>query len=149
MLIFSLAPLDYYCDHPADIALLLDSSTYFNQQNFEEQKKFAQSFITYFKLRSTKIGPAIAIVPYSDKKITRSTIANFFYSSSIAFLTNKIKKLKYQGGQSKLEDALRFTRNQLFVSRMGARSWVPRVVVVITGSWRTWDAYQTREVYWI
>ncbi|CAB4013880.1 Hypothetical predicted protein, partial [Paramuricea clavata] len=29
---------------------------------------------------------------------------------------------------------------------MGARSWVPRVVVAITGSWRTWSSSQTREV---
>ena len=143
---FSLAPLDYYCDQPADIALLLDSSTYFKPLNFEEQKRFAESFITYFKLRQTRFGATIAVVPYSDKKIERSTIANFFYSRSIPFLTRKIKKLKFQGGKSKLEDALRFARDDLFVSKMGARTWVPRVVVAITGSWRTWGTWQTNEV---
>ena len=144
------APLDYYCDQPVDVALLLDSSSYFNQINFQEQKKFAQSFITYFKLRSHLIGPAIAVVPYSDKEITRSSMVNFIYSTSISRLNNKIKKLKYQGGRSNLDYALRFTKDQLFtpgsVRPTGARSWVPRVVVVITGSWRTWSSSETREV---
>lgn len=128
------------------MALLLDSSSHFNQINFQEQKKFAQSFVTYFKIRSQLIGPTIAVVPYSDKRITRSKIANFFYSRSISGLNNRIKKLEYQGGGSNLDAALRFTQNELFVPNMGARSWVPRVVVVITGSWRVWSSYQTREV---
>jgi hypothetical protein len=140
------APLDYYCDHPVDVALLLDSSSDFKQVNFEAQKKFAESFITYFKLRSILIGGAIAIVPYSDKKITRLTIRNFYYSRSIAGLTRKIKTLKYLGGKSNLQDAFRFVTDELFVPTMGARSWVPRVVVAITGSWRTWSSWQTREV---
>lgn len=57
-------PLDYYCDEPVDIALLLDSSTHFDEVNFEEQKRFAESFVTYFKLRSSRIGASIAVVPY-------------------------------------------------------------------------------------
>jgi hypothetical protein len=92
------------------------------------------------------IGGAIAIVPYSDKKITRLTIRNFYYSRSIAGLTRKIKTLKYLGGKSNLQDAFRFATDELFVPTMGARSWVPRVVVAITGSWRTWSSWQTREV---
>ena len=127
--------------------MLLDGSAYFNQINFQEQKKFAQSFVTYFRLRKQLIGPTIAVVPYSDQKITRSKMANFFYSRSISGLNNKIKKLEYQGGGSNLDDALRFTQQRLFfVPNMGARSWVPRVIVAITGSWRAWSSYQTREV---
>ena len=129
-----------------DVALLLDSSSIFKQVNFEKQKNFAEDFVTYFKLRKSGVGAAIAVVPYSDKKITRRTIANFRYSRSIDFLTNKIRKLKYQGGSCNMEDALRFAKDGLFVAEMGARSWVPRVVVAITGSWRSWGTWQTNEV---
>ena len=130
-----------------DIAILLDSSSYLGKGNFEQLKTFAKNFITYFRLNNKGLGPFIGIVPYSDPPVARKEMINFRYSKSIEKLSGKIDKMKYAGGDgARLDLAFQAARQTLFTTNMGARSWVPRVILAVTGTWRTWIPYIKRSV---
>lgn len=131
---------DYYCFQPVDVAVLIDSSAYFGSQNFDELKTVAKNFVTYFELSENRLGPFIGFIPYSDT-VDPSKVINFRYSTSVRRLTKKINnKLKFDGGRgTRLDLALKNARESLFKRNKGSRTWIPHVVVAITGSMKYWD----------
>lgn len=130
---------DYYCDQPVDVAVLVDSSIYFGAEDFAELKTFAKSFTTFFQLDRNGLAPFIGFLPYSDR-VHETKMINFRYSTRATRLTRKIDKLDFDGGRgTRMDLVLRYARESLFSANKGSRSWVPHVVLAITGSARYWD----------
>ena len=108
--------LDLYCNHPVDIAVLLDSSSSFGEQNFLELKSFSKVFINYLKLAGHRLGPHVAFLPYANKISPKRNMINFRYSQSVSRLTGVINSgLTYVGGQeSRLDSALKGAHEIVF-----------------------------------
>ena len=130
---------DYSCHEPVDVAVILDTSSYFGSENFPQLKLFAKNFISYFELTINGLNPFVGFIPYSDKIVDRSVI-NFRYSTSVPRLSQKIDRLNFDGARgTRLDLALQYARVTLFTSRKGSRAWVPHVILAVTGSARYWD----------
>ena len=99
-----------------DIAVLLDASSFFGKDNFEEVKNFAKIFISNLKLSQHRLGPHVAFLTYSKGISNRENTVNFRYSSSIKRLSRIIDStLEYNGDpESNLDYALSGARNVLF-----------------------------------
>ena len=68
-------------------------------------------------------------------------IINFRYSTSVKRLQDKIDGLDFHGAWgTHLDLALKYAREQLFTVNKGSRSWVPHVILAITGSASYWDS---------
>ena len=131
--------LDYYCEQPVDVVVLLDSSSYFGAENFAALKTFANSFVTFFELDRNGLTPFVGFLPYSNT-VSKDKMINFRYSTRIARVSAKINKMDFEGGRgSRMDIALKYARESFFINNMGSRSWVPHVVLAITGSTRYWD----------
>jgi collagen type XII alpha len=130
----------YNCYEPVDVVVILDTSSYFGSENFAQLKLFAKNFISYFELTNNGLNPFIGFIPYSDKIVERSVI-NFRYSTSTQRLSQKIDRLNFGGAWgTRLDLALKYARQKLFTINKGSRSWVPHVVLAITGSAQYWDS---------
>ncbi|XP_028410535.1 collagen alpha-6(VI) chain-like [Dendronephthya gigantea] len=133
------AQRDYSCHEPVDVAVILDTSSYFGSENSPQLKLFAKNFISYFELTINGLNAFVGFIPYSDRIVERSVI-NFRYSTSAQRLSQKIDRLNFDGSSgSRLDLALRYARETLFTSRKGSRSWVPHVILAVTGSAQYWN----------
>ena len=131
--------LDYYCEQPVDVVVLLDSSSYFGAENFAALKTFANSFVTFFELDRNGLTPFVGFLPYSNT-VSKDKMINFRYSTRIARVSAKINKMDFEGGRgTRMDIALKYARESFFINNMGSRSWVPHVVLAITGSTMYWD----------
>lgn len=126
--------------------MLLDTSSYVGANNFMQVKFFVKNFIDYFHLTRSGLNPFIGFVPYSDRVIKNKMI-NFRYSTSARRLKGKVDEIPYDGSSGfGLDLALKYARDTLFTRFKGSRSWVPRVVLVITASARDWNSNQKNAI---
>ncbi len=128
------------------MAVIVDTSSYFGSENFAQFKLFARNFISYFELKNNGLNPFIGFIPYSDKIVEKSVV-NFRYSQSSPRLGRKINQLNFDGAWgTRFDLALAYARKKLFTANKGTRSWVPHVVLAITGSARYWDTVRKNAI---
>lgn len=95
--------------------------------------------MTFFELDRNGLTPFVGFLPYSNT-VSKDKMINFRYSTRIARVSAKINKMDFEGGRgSRMDIALKYARESFFINNMGSRSWVPHVVLAITGSTRYWD----------
>ena len=124
------------------MAILLDTSSYFGLGNFAQLKLFAKHLLNYFELTANRLNTFVGFIPYSGKIVDKFVI-NFRYSYSIERLSVKIDQLHfYDTWETRLDLALKYSREKLFTVYNGSRPWVPHVVLAITGSVQHWDLAQ-------
>ena len=137
--ILSTILLDFVCEEPVDVAVILDTSSYFGSGNFAQLKLFAKNLLNHFELTTSGLNAFVGFIPYSDKIVEKSVI-NFRYSSSIGRLSRKIDQLSFDATWgTRVDLALKYSREKLFTVHKGSRPWVPHVVLAITGSVQHWD----------
>ncbi|WAR18708.1 CO6A3-like protein [Mya arenaria] len=120
-------------DHPADIVFLLDSSSSEGAANFQMQLDFMTDFVRQFD-----IGP-------SDVQVGLTTFSssahNEFYFNAIlsphshrdkTSLIAAIQSVRFRGGTTATDQALRNARYYQFASYHGARPNATRIVIVLT-----------------
>lgn len=121
------------------MAVILDTSSYFGSGNFAQIKLFAKDLLNHFELTTSGLNALVGFIPYSDKIVEKHVI-NFRYSHSIKRLGQKIDQLPFDGALgTRVDLALKYSREKLFSIYKGSRPWVPHVVLAITGSVQHWD----------
>ena len=125
--------VDIVCTGRADIVLALDESTSIVENNpnrdnwYQRMLGFAVSIVRAFSISPdlTQIG----ILKFSD-----SAQVSFFlnrYRSSTNVIA-AIERLNISLGNTNIADALRMARTQLFSRQNGARTDVPKILILIT-----------------
>ena len=128
-----------YCYEPVDVAVILDTSSYFGSENFAQLKLFVKNLLSYFELTTSGLAGAIGFIPYSDE-VNERRVINFRYSTSTERLSQKFDRLRFDGAWgTRLDLALKYAREKLFTNYKGSRAWVTHVALAITGSAQYWD----------
>uniref|UniRef100_H2XPS3 VWFA domain-containing protein n=1 Tax=Ciona intestinalis TaxID=7719 RepID=H2XPS3_CIOIN len=110
-----------------DVQFLLDGSTSINSANFAKVKDWVKSLTSTFEIGyyTTRVG----INQYSDHPNVEFTMADYFTKTSIL---GAIDDIVYKKGRTSIGEAINFTRVNSFTPAAGARSFVKKVLLVMT-----------------
>jgi len=112
---------------PNDIVFVVDDSGSIGIDNFARVKTFISRLVGRLDIDSgnTRVG----IVTFSTGI---RTVFNLSDHQSVTSLQTNISSLSYYGGRTETAEALAYVRTTMLTSSAGARSNVPKVVVVVT-----------------
>ena len=128
---------------PADIIFLLDGSSSVGYDNFLNIQAFLIRLVGTFDIDSgnTRVG----LVVYSDGVESWKDIYLRQYNSypgALRSLQRAIADVSYgSGGSTDTHKALAYVRNWMLTERLGDRSNVTNVIVVLTNGWSTNPEY--------
>lgn len=110
-----------------DMAFLLDSSSSAGQVGYQKQKAFVE--LVSESINMSPAGSRVGVISYSSK--ARLDVALKDHDNSDD-LQAALSDLKFQGGRTRIDEALDLAFNDLFTANAGARPGVPRVAVLLT-----------------
>ncbi|CAG5124868.1 unnamed protein product [Candidula unifasciata] len=104
------------CGPPADVVLILDSSSSVGASNFDAIKSYAQMLVREMNIQSCSIN--IGIIKYSSAAMVQLNLGT---QTSEAAVLRVIQDISYTPGRSNMAEALRVVRTQMFSRRNGDR----------------------------
>ncbi|XP_059841504.1 collagen alpha-1(XII) chain-like isoform X2 [Hypanus sabinus] len=120
----------------ADVVLLVDGSYSIGLSNFAKVKDFLETLVNTFQVGPNRI--QIGLVQYSRDAVTEFTLNRH---SSLQAVLEAIRNFPYRGGSTNTGRAMTYVRERVFVKEKGARTKVPRVMVLITDG-KSSDAFK-------
>ncbi|KAM9842426.1 collagen alpha-1(XII) chain [Aulostomus maculatus] len=114
-------------DVQADVVLLVDGSYSIGLQNFAKVRAFLEVLVTSFDIGPGKV--QISLVQYSRDPHTEFALDTHH---DINAVVKAVRTFPYRGGSTNTGKAMRYVREKVFVAGRGARTNVPRVMVLIT-----------------
>lgn len=108
-----------------DLGIVLGSSSSNYIQLFKEQKDFIKDVLSRLDISSSSVLPGIVTMNRSPKTAIQLGEVNNVDSAK-----EKISEIANPGPDGKLENALIFVKDKLFATEFGARSGVPKSVLV-------------------
>lgn len=123
-------------DIKADVVLLVDGSYSIGVANFAKVRAFLEVLVKSFDISPNKV--QISLVQYSRDPFTEFALNKF---DKIEDILHAINTFPYRGGSTNTGKAMTFVREKVFVENRGARSNVPRVMILITDG-KSSDAFK-------
>ncbi|KAJ0062737.1 hypothetical protein NL108_004377, partial [Boleophthalmus pectinirostris] len=114
-------------DVQADVVLLVDGSYSIGLQNFAKVRAFLEVLVTSFDIAPDKV--QISLVQYSRDPHTEFALNTHHDLSAVV---KAVRTFPYRGGSTNTGRAMTYVREKIFVPSRGARTNVPRVMVLIT-----------------
>ena len=116
-----------------DIAFAIDASGSVGQWGFNKEKDFVRRVVRRFGISRT--GTHVAVIVYSTKARVEIPFPRYNNFPRFYFA---VRRLPYYRGVTRIDLALKTAAEDVFLSEAGARSNVPKILIVMT------DGYQTR-----
>lgn len=123
-------------DIKADVVLLVDGSYSIGVANFAKVRAFLEVLVKSFDISPNKV--QISLVQYSRDPFTEFALNKY---DKIEEILHAINTFPYRGGSTNTGKAMTFVREKVFVENRGARSNVPRVMILITDG-KSSDAFK-------
>lgn len=123
-------------DIKADVVLLVDGSYSIGVANFAKVRAFLEVLVKSFDISPDKV--QISLVQYSRDPFTEFALDKY---DKIEDILHAINTFPYRGGSTNTGKAMTFVREKVFVENRGARSKVPRVMILITDG-KSSDAFK-------
>ncbi|XP_065112633.1 collagen alpha-1(XII) chain isoform X1 [Paramisgurnus dabryanus] len=123
-------------DVQADVVLLVDGSYSIGLANFAKVRAFLEVLVNTFDIGPNRV--QISLVQYSRDPHTE------FYLNTHADLSGVVKAVRtfpYRGGSTNTGKAMAYVRERIFIQNRGARTNVPRVMILITDG-KSSDAFK-------
>lgn len=112
------------CTSKSDIIFVMDSSGSVGSYNFEKMKRFVHNIVSKFKIGKDNM--RVSIVKYQSRPYLEFNLDK--YTSKKPLLDN-ILRIRYRGGGTATDKALKFTRMTVLPK---SRKNTPTIVIVIT-----------------
>uniref|UniRef100_A0A4W5QB82 VWFA domain-containing protein n=1 Tax=Hucho hucho TaxID=62062 RepID=A0A4W5QB82_9TELE len=96
-------------------------------QNFAKVRAFLEVLVNSFNVGLDKI--RLSLVQYSRDPYTEFALNTY---NDIASVVKAVRTFPYRGGSTNTGKAMNYVREKIFISTRGARTSVPRVMVLIT-----------------
>uniref|UniRef100_A0A4W5QB68 Collagen, type XIV, alpha 1a n=1 Tax=Hucho hucho TaxID=62062 RepID=A0A4W5QB68_9TELE len=125
--VFSTPECSLGVDVQADVVLLVDGSYSIGLQNFAKVRAFLEVLVNSFNVGLDKI--RLSLVQYSRDPYTEFALNTY---NDIASVVKAVRTFPYRGGSTNTGKAMNYVREKIFISTRGARTSVPRVMVLIT-----------------
>ena len=125
--VFSTPECSLGVDVQADVVLLVDGSYSIGLQNFAKVRAFLEVLVNSFNVGLDKI--RLRLVQYSRDPHTEFALNTY---NDIASVVKAVRTFPYRGGSTNTGKAMNYVREKIFISTRGARTSVPRVMVLIT-----------------
>ncbi|KAM8833742.1 collagen alpha-1(XII) chain isoform 2-T2 [Synchiropus picturatus] len=114
-------------DVQADVVLLVDGSYSIGLQNFAKVRAFLEVLVNSFDVGPGKV--QLSLVQYSRDPHTEFALNTHH---DINAVVKAIRTFPYRGGSTNTGKAMTYVREKIFTTARGARTNVPRVMVLIT-----------------
>ncbi|XP_076129262.1 collagen alpha-1(XII) chain isoform X2 [Alosa pseudoharengus] len=123
-------------DVQADVVLLVDGSYSIGLANFAKVRAFLEVLVKTFDIGPNKV--QISLVQYS-----RDPHTEFYLNThnDQAAALKAVQTFPYRGGSTNTGRAMTYVREKIFISNRGARTNVPRVMILITDG-KSSDAFK-------
>lgn len=125
--VFSTPECSLGVDVQADVVLLVDGSYSIGLQNFAKVRAFLEVLVNSFNVGLDKI--RLSLVQYSRDPHTEFALNTY---NDISSVVKAVRTFPYRGGSTNTGKAMNYVREKIFISTRGARTSVPRVMVLIT-----------------
>uniref|UniRef100_A0A8C5R881 Collagen alpha-1(XII) chain n=1 Tax=Leptobrachium leishanense TaxID=445787 RepID=A0A8C5R881_9ANUR len=123
-------------DIKADVVFLVDGSYSIGIANFAKVRAFLEVLVNSFDISPSKV--QISLVQYSRDPFTEFTLNKY---DTIEGILQAVNTFPYRGGSTNTGKAMTYVREKVFVESKGARSNVPRVMILITDG-KSSDAFR-------
>ncbi|XP_075058737.1 collagen alpha-1(XII) chain isoform X1 [Mixophyes fleayi] len=123
-------------DIKADVVLLVDGSYSIGIGNFAKVRAFLEVLVKSFDISTSKV--RISLVQYSRDPHTEFALNKY---DKIEDILKAVNTFPYRGGSTNTGKAMTYVREKVFVESKGARSNVPRVMILITDG-KSSDAFK-------
>ncbi|KAM9354603.1 collagen alpha-1(XII) chain [Pholidichthys leucotaenia] len=114
-------------DVQADVVLLVDGSYSIGLQNFAKVRAFLEVLVNSFDVGPNKV--QISLVQYSRDPHTEFALNTHH---DINAVVKAVRTFPYRGGSTNTGKAMKYVREKIFIPARGARTNVPRVMVLLT-----------------
>ncbi|XP_060073208.1 collagen alpha-1(XII) chain-like [Ylistrum balloti] len=111
---------------PADIYILMDSSTSIGKYNFERQKTFVRNMVSRFDISQDKT--RVGVVTFSNFYNLEVPLGS---ANNVQSLSAAIQRIPYAYGTTNTADAIRFVRENGFTDER-RREGVAHIIIVLT-----------------
>ncbi|KAK0051441.1 cartilage matrix protein, partial [Biomphalaria pfeifferi] len=133
-------PVARSCLPRADIVILLDGSTSVTSNNFLTAKENVKYLASQLQIGPNRVH--VALVQFSGKTSLEFPLTK--YTDRLSVL-RAIDRATYMHGNTETGLALKYARNEVFSSSMGARLDVPRIIILLTNGAATNHAQAVTE----
>ncbi|XP_053566419.1 collagen alpha-1(XII) chain isoform X2 [Bombina bombina] len=123
-------------DIKADVVLLVDGSYSIGIANFAKVRAFLEVLVKSFDISPNKV--QISLVQYSRDPFTEFSLNKY---DKIEDILHAVNTFPYRGGSTNTGKAMTYVREKVLVESKGARSNVPRVMILITDG-KSSDAFK-------
>lgn len=114
-------------DIQADVVLLVDGSYSIGLKNFAKVRSFLEVLVNSFDVGPNMV--QLSLVQYSRDPHTEFALNTH---ADISGVVKAVRTFPYRGGSTNTGKAMTYVRERIFMPNRGARSNVPRVMVLIT-----------------
>ncbi|XP_078377620.1 SCO-spondin-like [Oculina patagonica] len=122
------------CVEKADIAFLMDASESMTEDDFEKQKSFVTKVAESFHMAPKT--SQFALVTYSS---TAKLHIRFRDHLNQDTFNTVVKQLPFAAGGTRFDKALKLAAEEVFTKEGGARSGVPKVMIILTDGRQSQD----------
>ncbi|XP_051951417.1 collagen alpha-1(XII) chain-like isoform X2 [Xyrauchen texanus] len=123
-------------DVQADVVLLVDGSYSIGLANFAKVRAFVEVLVNTFDIGADKV--QISLVQYSRDPHTEFQLNTHHKLSAVV---KAVRTFPYRGGSTNTGKAMTYVRERVFIPTKGARTNVPRVMILITDG-KSSDAFK-------
>ncbi|KAG7460637.1 hypothetical protein MATL_G00200820 [Megalops atlanticus] len=123
-------------DVQADVVLLVDGSYSIGLANFAKVRAFLEVLVNSFDIGPNKV--QISLVQYSRDPHTEFAL-NVHHDLNT--VVKAVRTFPYRGGSTNTGRAMTYVREKIFIPARGARTNVPRVMILITDG-KSSDAFK-------
>lgn len=123
-------------DVQADVVLLVDGSYSIGLDNFAKVRAFLEVLVNSFNIGPDRV--QISLVQYS-----RDPHTEFYLNThhDLSAVVKAVRTFPYRGGSTNTGKAMTYVREKIFIFNRGARTDVPRVMILITDG-KSSDAFK-------
>ncbi|GAB1606676.1 uncharacterized protein LOC115210527 [Argonauta hians] len=114
-------------ENPLDIMFLVDASGSVNPTNFKKELQFVSSFVDSFDISAKHV--QVGVVSFDGRVSPRIKLNQIRDKNT---LKQAINNIRFTGGGTATDIALRYIRTQGFTPQNGGRTNVTQVLVVVT-----------------
>lgn len=115
-----------------DLAFAVDTSASISADNFETQKAAVIMLARSFDL--SKLGTHAAVIVYGTDASVDIKLGQY---ETIEEFSDAVRKLKYKGGETRIDKALAMATSQVFTPENGGRSGMPKMLIIMTDGQQT------------